>query len=403
VKPLILLFSILIAATAYSQNLTQNWTNKKQDYGVQDAGTVKLVIQGTNTFYYFYSISTTSTSQTQSVFDALSPFLPKGALLSAENETCASDIAAVGAAINKLTTPTRDAKTQVFQSIPLDQTIGEWKTNVEDAYAAAFAKCTPDEQKKPDFDKIKRARDLLLPADGVPSVTVTVDAKPCRNYTVAVSELFSGQPTAASSLTATFSTTCDIVTFSGGPLFTEIGNPTYVSRPHPGAPGSQFLSVENTGEFRATIAGLVNMNMPWHSSCALLDPFRLGISTGPVFQNSQNGGSSFGWFVGPSLNVFKYAYISAGAHWGDFPDTPFGFANGNPIPANFGTLTPTFRHTWRFALGITFKTTDLSKVFNGGTAQPTGTATPTSKPAAPVPPAPVPPTPADKPPDKPKQ
>jgi hypothetical protein len=126
--------------------------------------------------------------------------------------------------------------------------------------------------------------------------------------------------------------------------------------------------------------------MPWHCTKAVLDPFRLGFSTGPVFQNAQSGGSSFGWLVGSSVSVYKYVYITAGAHWGNFPDTPFGFQANQVIPPNFGTLTPNFRQTVRFALGITLKTTDISKVFSGGNTQPTGSVTP--NPPAAVPPAP---------------
>jgi hypothetical protein len=396
---LALLVVTLGTLTTAAQDLTQNWTNKKQDYGTQDAGTVRLVIEGTNTFYYFYSVLATSTSQEPSAFDALSPFLLQ--VRASQPAGCASDVSDALDAIGTMAQPELDPKSNVYSSISVDSTIKEWKTKVEPKYSAAYTDCTADQKKALDFVKLQAARDLLLPAEGVPSVTVVINAQPCKAYTVVINELYSGRPTSASPLTATFSTTCDRVTFSGGPLFTEVGNPTYVSRPLPNQTG-QFLSVENTGQFRATITGLVNINMPWHRD-GFLAPFRLGISTGPVFQNSQAGTSSFGWFGGGSVSIFKYAYLTAGEHWGSFPGTPFGFTNGATIPANFGQLTPVPRYTWRFAFALTFRVADLSKVFSGGTGTPTAASNPTSKPAAPVPPSPkAAPTPAPTPSPSPK-
>lgn len=382
---LLLVCMALLTSEAWPQDLVQNWSNKKQDFGTQDVGSVKLVVQGTNTFYYFYSILTTSTSNEPSAFDALLPFITT--LVRSGRPGCVANVEDTLTAIDSMAKPERDNKTQVFSSIPVADTILEWKTKVERSYSLAYRNCTPAQQNQPEFIKVKTARNLLFPADGVPSVTVNIKAQPCKNYTVTITELFSGQQTAAAPLVATFNTTCDRVTFSGGPLFTEIGNPTYASRPSPTQAG-QFLSVENTGRFRATLTGLVNLNMPWHRS-GFLDPFRLGVSTGPVFQNSQSGTSSFGWFVGGSTSIFKYAYLSAGEHWGSFPDTPFGFTKGASIPANFGQLTPVDRHTWRFAFAVTFRVADLSKVFSGGNATPSGSAAPTSKPAVPVAPPPA--------------
>jgi hypothetical protein len=382
-KWIALVLAIFANPVFAQQPLTQNWTDKKHDFGAQDTGTIRLEIQGTNNFYYVYSTLTTSTDQALSGFDNLKQFLPIGGVAAASAPTsCADYESVVLDAIKNFTKPEPDSNTKVFSSVPAVTTSTQWKDKAEDAYVSANSTCTDAEKKDPKFIKIQQARNLIMPADGTSSVTVTINAKPCRDYTVVVTELFGGSPTSAGPLTATFSTTCDRVTFSGGPLFTEIGNPSYVSRPSPTQSG-QFLSVENTGKFRATLTGLVNFNI-LHSDKSLLDPFRLGFSTGPVFQNSQAGTSSFGWLIGGSVSVFKYAYVTAGEHWGSFPDTPFGFKSGDPIPANFGTLTPVVRHTWRFGLAITFRTADLSKVFTGGSGPAPATTAPTAKTPAPV-------------------
>lgn len=67
--------------------------------------------------------------------------------------------------------------------------------------------------------------------------------------------------------------------------------------------------------------------------------------------------SRAGLFGGLSLSLWKYLYLTGGAHIGQYAGFPPGFTSaGQQIPASFtGQLTPTSRTTAKFAFGITFR------------------------------------------------
>lgn len=377
----------IYAMSGWSQDLNtlnQNFAStdaaeKSKDFGEEDPGTYTYKLIGVNSFYYSYATAITAQDQGLAAFDAISKFFPAGAIAPAAPTACELAVNKVASDIKKMTPPTFDTSKHVYSSISLGDTQQDWIKNVGDDKTGDYANLlnTPGcntGSTAAQYKAVTDAHDRLFPGFGIPNVTASIPVKACKNYTVTVSEFFQGVPT-GESRTAKLSASCDILTFSAGPLFTEIQNPTYNSRPNPNGAG-QVLSIENGGQFRPTGVGLLNYNWPALNNGWLLDPIRLGISTGPVFQSSQNSASVFGWFVGGSVSIYKYLVLSAGEHFGQFAGPPFGLSNGQPIPPNYGNLTASLRYTARFAFGITFRTNDISKAFKGGTQTPSVTAKP---------------------------
>jgi len=74
------------------------------------------------------------------------------------------------------------------------------------------------------------------------------------------------------------------------------------------------------------------------------------------------------------VHFYHRLYITPGMHFGQFPDVTPGLTPGKEIPSNIPQqLTPNSRWTIRFAIGITLKTADFTKLTNGNqnqTAQP---------------------------------
>jgi hypothetical protein len=376
----------VLAIPSWAQNiLNQDWTNvdaaeKSKDFGDVDPGSYTYKLIGVNSFYYTYATAFTEQDISQSAFNALLPYILKFAGLgpAGGTPTCSDKAKAVTDAIDAMRITFKLTKVDdkgFYPSVTYGATQSEWNTSIDDKYKALINDTTCASGSTADaYKTIKDAYDRLFPGFGIPTVTASIPVKACKTYTVTVSEFYQGTPT-GNTRTAKFNASCDILTFSAGPLFSEIQNPTYNSRPNPNGAG-QVLSVENGGQFRPTVVALFNYNWPALAKTGLFQPLRLGISTGPVFQTSQNSASAFGWFVGGSVSVYKYLVLSAGEHFGQFAGPPYGLANGQLIPPNYGNLTPTLRYTARFAFGITFRTNDLSKVFSGGTQIPAVNAKP---------------------------
>jgi hypothetical protein len=130
------------------------------------------------------------------------------------------------------------------------------------------------------------------------------------------------------------------------------------------------LTVNDASGPQIQLAALLNYRIPlpsswqWTKGWNTTDTAGISISTGPVFRlaGSNSGTSSFGYFGGVSLHLWQRFFITPGVHLGEFADFPAGFGPGSVIPPNFGTLTPVKRWTARFAIGLTFKAADLSKI-----------------------------------------
>lgn len=167
---------------------------------------------------------------------------------------------------------------------------------------------------------------------------------------------------------------------SAGALFTRLQNRTYrsVRVPSAGEAASNVLAVQGgNSSFTPLGTALFNFKIPTR-----VFPYwsGLSISTGPVFRfGGSPEVSSFGYFAGVSANVWHGLYITPGFQLGEFADYPAGFTNGQAIPANFGTLEPTKRWSWRFAFAITYrvKSFDSKKPAAAATAPAAAAATST--------------------------
>ncbi len=206
-------------------------------------------------------------------------------------------------------------------------------------------------------------------------VQAAFEIQSCKSAMLTVVEKLDGVPT-GQSLTVRLDAECNKLTVSAGVLLTQIQNRTYTSVASPSGTGN-VLSVGGTGRFSPTLTSLFNFNLPvkplGSTASAKAGDLRLAISTGPVLQLSSSQASTFGWLAGGTVSVFHLLYITAGEHFGQFADFPPGFTAGQQIPPNYGQLTPLKRWTGRFGFAITIKGWDVSKVFSGGTSQPTPT------------------------------
>src|ERR1039457_1529491 len=156
-----------------------------------------------------------------------------------------------------------------------------------------------------------------------------------------------------------------------------LGARTYSSTAVPG-PTSPVLTVQNNSRVRPAAVALFNYAIPW------LDSYKVGLalSAGPVIAFGGGGAnvSTLGFFTGVSAHLWHRLYISPGFHFGQFADSPAGYAPGTPVPSSPETPTATNRWTSRFAIGITFQTKDFSSI--AGTSS--TTAKTANAPAAPT-------------------
>lgn len=119
------------------------------------------------------------------------------------------------------------------------------------------------------------------------------------------------------------------------------------------------LAVQDNSNLQPLLIGLLNYDLP----IPHLDngAYGLQISSGPTFRiGGANNVSSFGYFGGLSVHLWKRMFLTPGVHVGEFADFPLGFSAGSTIPSGFGTLTPVRRWTARFAFAITYRTTSIS-------------------------------------------
>jgi hypothetical protein len=169
----------------------------------------------------------------------------------------------------------------------------------------------------------------------------------------------------ASECTIKYEPQTNLLSVSGGFLFSELQSRTYTRANVPGMADS-VLQVNGAGKVNSLLTALVNVKIPcfWPSQPKLppctpnSDTWGWMFSIGPAFQlGSNNQTTRVGLFTGISLHFWKYMYLTSGVHVGDFADFPQGFTHsGQDIPSSFtGALTPQTRPSARFAIGITFK------------------------------------------------
>lgn len=288
-------------------------------------------------------------------------------------------LAVVGDAIARnhdLVPVTKDRK---YLSVPVEATVAAWASDVAPLVADAkalearirqdIAQC-PNQQEADAFLRREfapfEARVAVVERrlSGSHSIQVPVTLRPDSDYTLVVTERFRGGATVDGNKSFRFSPASTVLTLSAGVGVTWLEGRAYSSRNAPGVnPGDAtrtLLSVDGKGQ-RPALVALLNYQIP---KAATAD-FGVAIATGPVFAFSSGtkNTSSLGVFAGLSVHLFRRFFISPGAHLGEFADTPLGFrGEGDVVPPNFGEVVPRKRWQTKFAVMVTFRTADLSKV-----------------------------------------
>ena len=314
---------IFICSVGAAAQYGINWSKQPSTFTSVQPGPQKVRIGGVNDFLYTYEVNVIeineATPQPQ--------VAPQGAL--AGCQTAAGQPQADIGTFSDDADKAFAAYKNLFPkaAIPpktLEQTSVDWRDNVQNHYdklgdeskaAQKVLGAITDPGLKTACQAVmdtaaseyKRLQDADTKLNHSPHVVeATFTAKNCKSEILTVTEKYNGTPT-GQSLTAQFDVECDQVTVGGGILLTEIQSRTYTSSTSPTQSG-QFLVVGGTGKFRPTfLVGLTSFNFPFeplgHKLSSALGDMRLGISTGPVLQNSKSDVSAFGWF-GPHGELY---------------------------------------------------------------------------------------------------
>jgi hypothetical protein len=156
----------------------------------------------------------------------------------------------------------------------------------------------------------------------------------------------------------------DVLTLSIGTMMTTVPYRTYNHQSVPTMSGTADELVVS-GNSGITPQGLALLNYKLYVLDMGPQP-GLAFSAGPAFKfGGTPSVSTFGWFTGLSISLWRRLYLSGGMHLGQFADYPAGFHNGSVIPPSFGTLTPVTRWSARFAGSVTFQTNSFVKSNQG--------------------------------------
>jgi hypothetical protein len=232
-----------------------------------------------------------------------------------------------------------------------------------------------------------------------PWVDFPVHLNRTSDYDITVTEFFQHAGTQAKPQKFHLNRGFDVLTLSGGFLFTKLQARTYTTSAQPvpppaGSPpntlptSQNVLSVSGLGSgMRPALVALFNYHVPWSlGKFNNSRDFGFAFSAGPVIDvaNGKADTSKFGVLVGGSYHFWQRLFVTAGVHFGEFADFPQGFhAPGDVLPANFGTPVPVKRWTGRFAFAVTFKGKDLSGLTPQGNDKTGAAANPPSTPAKP--------------------
>ena len=185
----------------------------------------------------------------------------------------------------------------------------------------------------------------------------------------------------ATECTIKYQPTTNLLSASGGFLFSQLQSRTYTRANVPGGTDS-VLQVNGAGRVNSLLTALVNVKIPcfWPSQPKIppcsptSDSWGWMFSIGPVLQLGSNDQTTrVGMFTGISVHFWKYMYVTPGLHVGNFADFPPGFTHsGQDIPSSFtGALTPQTRPTARFAIAVTFKGFNIPTGSSKSSGQPT--------------------------------
>jgi len=304
-----------------------------------------------------------------------------------------TEMTAATTAIGGLAPQLKEGK---YESIPVEVTVAAWARNVA-PHVANVRTLQRDILEKLNLNQCSdriaaqtflgtgypafenRIAPLERKIAGPHVVEVPITLRADTDYTLIVTEKFSGVATADGAKRFTFSPASAVLTLSAGFGATRLEGRAYDARTTPGAnPGDPVrttLAVSGLGT-RPVVVTLLNYQIPG----ADRGDYGLAVSTGPVFAFSTgtSNSASLGVFVGISGHLFRRFFVTPGIHLGEFADTPAGFnGDGAAIPDKFGELVPRKQWKTRFAIMFTYRTVDLAKA----TPKPK-VETPAAKPAA---------------------
>jgi len=191
------------------------------------------------------------------------------------------------------------------------------------------------------------------------AVPMTVGAT--NHVTVTASESYQTQVTSGP-VTQQCDIKSSVLSLSAGPLFSTISPRDYSTVTVPTTNNGQTttytaLAVQDRSSLQPLLVGLLNYDLPFWAG----NSFGIQLSSGPTFRiGGPSNVSSFGYFGGVSLHLWKRFFLTPGIHVAEFADFPVGFEANSPVPANFGTITPVRRWTAHFAISFTYRTNSIS-------------------------------------------
>jgi hypothetical protein len=395
--------------------MTLDW-RAVSTHEVYSTGEYSFAVAGVNDILYQYeltvnlnaaysadNIAALASAMKSTVAPTPAATLPQGCnTLEADYEDANNKASAIQSALSGLL-PVKQSDGK-YPSILLNQTLNQWddiKTKIP-AYVTALGtiktelsnnSCTSTDAP----DVVSKSAQLIVDYNGtikpklesidvVASGTHNLNGEGfldrTRGGSVVVRELYGGSDTAASPRTFPLEPTYNIVSASGGFLLTTLPARSYSSVNQPSftmpPTSSTVLGVSGNSNIRPALTALLNFHdpFPWYLN---RPNFGFALSAGPVIEvaNGQSDTTKFGFFGGVSMHLWRQVFITPGIHVGQFADFPQGFTQaGQPIPPNFGTLSPTTRYTARFAFAITFRGSNPSSLLG------TGSSKSTSQPAA---------------------
>jgi hypothetical protein len=142
---------------------------------------------------------------------------------------------------------------------------------------------------------------------------------------------------------------------SAGVAFSTIPDSVFAIAATPVTPGStttQNTITQTTGSnFHPLPLALINIRLhEWNDTFALYGSFGVAAN----IRQPTSGGSAAEYLFGPSIGLFRTAFITAGVHLGNEASVGGGYSVGAPVPSTLTTVPLNTSYRPGFGLGITF-------------------------------------------------
>lgn len=404
--------SLLFACALHAQKITINWTDRTLSCPATESNrqkSVPVVINRINDVLYTYSVVVTTEPIVPDDFLQLPKVATSAPGAGPEPPGCRLILGqAVDAynAVQKLIqddlnlTPKKSGKT--YPSVKIDETIAAWHTIAASQDYQTFQtqwKAAPESCKGATGDLSDRLRQVQKEAANLDALRSKVDDSPHAWYgsaaltigadnkvTTQVTEMYQGEVTQGGNPQPFV---CDlkstVLSISAGTLFSELGSRDYaiVKAPQPrtnGQPSTttyNALVVQDATSLRPLLIGLLNYDLPLPMGD---HGFGFTVSSGPTFRiGGPSNVSSFGYFGGISLHLWKRFFLTPGMNVGEFADFPVGLAPNSPVPDSITAPTAVKRWSARFGFSLTYRTNSISSMGQKDTTPSSTGITDTSK------------------------